>query len=185
MKKVLFFLAFGLFVCVSIASAQPRPSVNASTVSVIKKSADASVEARYDGGMFGFNDKVKGTLKFDELNERLVFFGEDNKEKFAIPYASILVISPNTSKVQSGAGRTVSAIPIPGAGIGGGFMKKKKNYMVIQFRDPDVDVHGSANFLIDTNELLLSTINALGEKAKLTKRGDAYYRPKAAAKSEI
>lgn len=183
MKKVLFFLAFALFLSASVASAQPRPADKTSTTSATKPVS--ALEARYDGGMFGFNDKVKGTLKFDELNERLVFFGEDNKEKFAIPYAAILVIYPNTNKVQSGAGRTIGAIPIPGAGIGGSFLKKKKNYMVIQFRDPDVDVQGSANFLIDTNQLLLSTINTLGEKAKLIKRGDAYYRPKAALKSEI
>ena len=57
-------------------------------------------------------------------------------------------------------------------------MKKKKNYLVIQFRDQDVDVQGTANFLLDTTELLNSVIQTLGEKAEMTQRGDAYYRPR-------
>ena len=28
-------------------------------------------------------------------------------------------------------------------------MKKKKNYLVVQFRDPDVDVQGTTSFLVD------------------------------------
>lgn len=184
MKKIVLLLSF-IFCIAAIVSAQPRPADKNSTVSTNRSATISSLEARYDGGMFGFNGKTKGTIKFDELNERLVFFGEDQKEKFAIPYAAITAIYPNSNKVQSGAGRTISAIPIPGAGIGGGFLKKKKNYMIIQFRDPDVDVQGSANFLIDTNELLVSAVQTLGENAKLTKRGDAYYRPRTLPKPEI
>jgi hypothetical protein len=86
--------------------------------------------------------------------------------------------------VQSGAGRTVGAIPFPGAGIGGSLMKKKKHYLVIQFDDPDVNVQGTTSFLIDTDDLLDSVIVTLGQKAGLTPRGHAYYRPKNSARAD-
>lgn len=185
MKKILFTLAFGLFACASFAVAQPRPVEKTQTKTAAKTPAPASVAAKYEGGMFGYGDKENGTLKFDDENERLVFFGKEGKENFAIPYSSILVVFPNERKVQSGTGRTIGAVPIIGAGIGGSLLKKKKNYMIIQFRDADVEVQGTTNFLLDTNDLLESVIQTLGEKANLTKRGDAYYRPRATPKVEL
>ena len=185
MKKVLFLFALSLFVCALTASAQPRPVEKSATKVVNQTVAPTSFEAKYEGGMFGYNDKEKGTLKFDDANERLVFFGKDGKENFAFPYSSILLVSPNERKVQSGTGRTVGAIPFPGAGIGGSLMKKKKSYMIIQFRDADVEVQGTANFLLDTGELLDSVIQTLGKKAKLTQRGDAYYRPRTTPATEL
>lgn len=183
MKKILFTLVLSLFSSVLMVSAQPRPADKDATVSTIAKTNRtilSSVEARYEGGIFGYNEREKGTIKFDDENERLVFVdGEkgNGKELFSIPYKAILVVSPNSRKIQSGAGRAVGSAPILGAGIAGSFMKKKKNYLVIQYRDPDVDVQGMTSFLIDTDELLEKVIYSLGEKAKMTPRGDAYYRP--------
>ncbi len=182
MKKIIFSLAIGLFACVSAVSAQPRPVDKTSTASTKQtgnRTKISSVEARYEGGIFGYGEREKGTLKFDDENERLVFYSKDdkNKELFSIPYKAILVIAPSNKKVQSGAGRAVGSAPILGAGILGSYMKKKKNYLVIQYRDPDVDVQGTTSFLIDTDELLESAIYSLGEKAGMTPRGDAYYRP--------
>lgn len=181
MKKLIFSLAIGLFACVSIASAQLRPVEKDSTKTNqnANRNKISSVEARYEGGIFGYSEREKGTLRFDDENERLVFLSKDdkNKELFSIPYKAILVIAPSNKKVQSGAGRTVGAVPVLGAGILGSYMKKKKNYLIIQYRDPDVDVQGTTNFLIDTDELLESVIYSLGEKAGMTPRGDAYYRP--------
>jgi len=178
MKKLLFLLAVGLFVPVSGVFAQPRPVGKVEVKPIRKTPAPASVATKYEGGILGFNDKQEGTLKFDDANERLVFFGKDGKEKFGLPYSAILLISPSERKVQSGTGRVIGAVPIIGAGLGGSLLKKKKNYLVIQYRDTDVDVQGTANFLLDTGELLDSVIQTLGEKAELTQRGDAYYRPK-------
>lgn len=176
MKKVILLLSVVL--CFSaIAFAQPRP-VEKTPQTNAKKTAPASFEAKYEGGMFGYSKKEKGNLKFDDENSRLVFYGEDKKEKFFIPYKSLLVVYPSERKVQSGTGRAISAIPIFGAGIGGSLLKKKKNYLVIQFDDPDVKAEGTTNFLVDTGDLLYSVIYTLGEKAKLTQRGDAYYRPR-------
>lgn len=134
------------------------------------------IKTEYKGGVYGYSEKEKGTIRFDDINERLIFFGEDGKEKFSIPYDAIAVVYPSQKKVQSGTGRTVSMIPLPGAAIGGLFMKKKKNYLVIQYSDPDVAVQGTANFLMDTGDELFAAIRAVGEKAELQKRGDAYIR---------
>lgn len=180
MKKLIFSLALGLFAGVSIISAQPRPVDKTSTKTnqTVNRTKISSVEARYEGGIFGYSEREKGTIKFDDENERLVFFSkEDNKELFSIPYKAILVVAPSNRKVQSGAGRAVGSAPILGAGILGSYMKKKKNYLVIQYRDQDVDVQGTTSFLIDTDELLESVIYSLGEKAGMTPRGDAYFRP--------
>ena len=50
------------------------------TTSTPKTPAPTSVPTRYEGGLFGYSENEKGTLKFDDDNERLVFFGKDNKE---------------------------------------------------------------------------------------------------------
>ena len=142
------------------------------------KAAPQTFEARYEGGFFGYAKKEQGKLKFDDENKRLIFYNEEGREQFFIPYKSLLVIYPSSKKVQSGTGRAIGAIPFPGTGIGGGFLKKKKNYLIMNFNDPDVNAQGTMTFLIDTDELLLSVVHTLGEKAELTKRGDAYYRPR-------
>lgn len=180
MKKILFSLVLGLFGSVLIVSAQPRPAEKSTITNIAKANQTilSSVEARYEGGIFGYNEREKGTIKFDDVNERLVFLGKDKgAELFSIPYKAILVVSPNSRKVQSGAGRAVGSAPVLGSGIVGSMMKKKKNYLVIQYRDPDVEVQGTTTFLIDTDELLEKVIYSLGEKAKMTPRGDAYFRP--------
>lgn len=179
MYKKLMLLALAVFALGSAAIAQPRPvDKTAATPNTSQKTALSSVQAKYEGGMFGYSRKEKGTLKFDDDNERLIFLGEDGKEKFAIPYKAIVVIYPSEKKVQSGTGRAISAVPILGAGLGGSLLKKKKHYLVLQFDDPDVDAKGAANFLLDTGGLLDSTIYSIGEKAKLVQRGDAFYRPR-------
>ncbi len=71
----------------------------------------------------------------------------------------------------------ISHIPLPGAGLAG-LMKEKKRYLVVQFNDEDADVKGVVNFKLDDKALLESVIQTLGTKAKLTQRGDAFYRPR-------
>ena len=180
MKKVLFLLALTLFVCASAVLAQPRPidkKQETQTTAARVASAPNSFAAKYEGGMYGFSERKKGTLKFDDINERLVFIGEDQKEKFSIPYKAMLVISPQSRSVRSTTGSVISAIPLPGAGLAG-FMRSKRRYLLVNFDDPDVEVKGLVNFKLDNKELLESVIQTLGEKAKLKQRGDSYYRPR-------
>lgn len=171
-----------IFLAATIAFAQPRPIQNSGTP-VVKKlpAAPQSFEAKYEGGMFGYSSKEAGTLKFDDDNSRLVFYGADKKEKFSIPYDALVVIYPQSKSVTSTTGTVVSHIPLPGAALAG-LIKEKRRYLVAQFDHPDADVTGLVNFKLANKELLDSVIQTLGEKAKMRQRGDAYYRPKAVKK---
>ncbi len=137
-----------------------------------------SYEVKYQGGLFGFSKKQHGSIKFEDVNQRLVFYGRDGKEKFSIPYQALLVIYPSHTKVQAGSGRAVGAVPVPGSSVLGSLIKKKKNYLIVQFKDPDVDAEGRINFLLDTEEMLASAINSLGKRAAMKQRGDSFLRGK-------
>ena len=180
MKRI-YFLIVVLFLCVFGVSAQPRPvdaSSKPASMATATPMAPPSFEAKYEGGMFGFNKKEVGMLKFDDENQRLVFYSKDQKEKFHIPYKSVLVIYPQSKSVTSTAGNVVRNLPLPGSMLGG-LIKEKKRYLVLHFEDPDVEAaRGAVNFKLNNKALLDSVIQSLAGKANLTKRGDAYYRPK-------
>ena len=176
MKRINF-LIIALFLCAGAVGAQPRP-VGAAAQPAASGSAPASFEAKYEGGMFGFNRREVGTLKFDDDNARLVFFDKEQKEKFSIPYKSVLVIYPQSRSVTSTTGNVVSHVPLPGAFLGS-FIKEKRRYLILHFDDPDVEAaRGILNFKLENKELLDAVIKSLAGKADLTQRGDSYYRPK-------
>ena len=171
-------LVIAAFLALSASAfAQPRTSEKTTTTKVVK-AAPMSVEARYEGGMFGYGGKESGTLKFDDANSRLVFYGEDQKERFGIPYSAVLMIYPDQKSVTSTAGNVVKYIPLPGAGLAG-LIKEKRRYLVLQYDDPDVDAKGTTSFKLDNKELLESVLYSLGTKANLKPRGEAYIRPRA------
>lgn len=143
--------------------------------------APQSFAAQYTGGMFGYSEKVKGTLHFDDMNSRLVFRNKEGKEVFALPYRSLLVVE-GTSRSYTPTGATIaSAIPLPGAGFFG-YIKGKHRYLTVQFDDPDSEVRGGSSFKVANKDLMLSVIYTLGEKAEMKQRGDAFYRPREAQK---
>ena len=143
----------------------------------VVKPAPPAFKAKYEGGMFGFSKKQEGELKFDDINERLVFFDKQGKEQFSIPYYSMQVIAPHSRSVTSTAGNVVRVLPLPGSFLGG-FIKEKRRYLTVNFEDPDVRVSGTASFKLETKELLDSVLYSLAEKAELKKRGEAFYRPR-------
>jgi hypothetical protein len=49
--------------------------------------------------------------------------------------------------------------------------------MVIQFEDADLGANGTVNFRIEDKVILQTVIPALGKKANMSPRGEAYYRP--------
>ncbi len=174
MKKLILTL-FLISLFTAISAAQPRPMDRSTPDSV--KPAPESFEAKYQGGFFGHSDKINGKLKFDDANSRLVFFNEEGKEVFGLPYGGLLTVYPQSQSVTSTTGNVVRNIPLPGA-ILGGFIKEKRRYLVIRFDDPEMDTIGTMSFKVDDKELLDSVIAALGEKGKLQRRGDAYFKPK-------
>ena len=174
MNKLLF-VTLAVFCLSVVMYSQPRPVETSGPVST--KPVPASFEARYEGGIFGNSRKENGTLKFDDPNERVVFYGKDQRELFSIPYSALVVIYPDSKVGVSKTGNVVSRLPLPGAGLAGLFSKSTK-YLIIQFEDQDVEAQGIATFKFDERDLLLTFINTLGGKAKMKQRGEAYYRPK-------
>ena len=178
MNRILLLIT-ALLLSAAAVSAQPRPAeASSKSPAVAANPAPPSVQAKYEGGMFGYTQKEAGTLKFDDANERLVFLGKDQKEKFHIPYDAILVIYPQSKSVTSTTGNVVRHIPLPGAGLAG-LLKEKRRYLILHFEDPDVEAaKGLLSFKLEDKALLDSVIQSLAGEAKLTQRGDAYYRPR-------
>ena len=176
MKKLVFLLA-AVCVFAAVGFAQPRPMERPASKPASKTPAPSSVAAKYEGGMFGFSERVEGTLKLDDANSRIVFYGKDEKELFGIPYDALLVIYPQSKSVTSTTGNVVKIVPLPGAVLAG-YLKEKRQYLIIQYDDPDVDTKGTVNFKFDNKEILDSVLDALADKASLQQRGDAYYKPK-------
>lgn len=178
--KITHLIIAAIFAMSSIVYAQPRPMDKTPTSPKEVRPAPATFNAKYEGGIFGYTDKESGTLKFDDTNERLVFFGPDQKERFGIPYGSLLIVYTDEKSVTSTAGNVVKYIPLPGAGLAG-LIKEKKRYLVLQYDDPDVDAKGTTSFKLESRELLESVLHSLGEKAKMKQRGEAYVRPRPAS----
>ncbi len=176
MKSIFLTILFAVSFSMAV-TAQPRPVEKVEKPRVKAAPAPESFDAKYEGGVIGYSAKVEGSLKFDDINQRLIFRGKDQKEMFGLPYDALLALYPQSQSVTTGTGNVISHIPLPGAGLAG-FIKEKRRYMIVQFDDPDVSVKGTANFRIENKELLDSAIQTLAEKARLTQRGDAYYRPK-------
>lgn len=176
MKKFAFTFVLTLF-CMIGAQAQPRIVDKKPEKKEPTALAPVSFQAKYEGGMFGFSRKEKGTLKFDDANFRLIFFDKNNKEIFSIPYKTMIVIYPQSKAVTSTTGRVVQHVPLPGAGIAGMFIKEKRRYLIINFDDTDLGAKGTVSFKLENKELLEKVIQTLGDKAEMEPRGEAYFRP--------
>ena len=155
-------------------SAQVRP-VSDDNSTRPRSAAPASIAAKYEGGMFGFSERESGTLKFDDVNRRLIFLGKNGRERFSVPYDAMLLVYPNSKSATSTTGNVVRHIPLPGAGLAG-LLKEKRRFLVIGYDDPDVNAKGTVNFRVENKETLDAMIHALGSKASLAARGDSYYR---------
>src|SRR5580765_4954993 len=108
MKKLLF-TTLAVFCFSAILCAQPRPVEK--TPVPVAANAPTSYEARYEGGVFGASEKETGTLKIDDINERIIFYKKDQKEMFSIPYSALLVIYPDSKVGVSKTGNVVSKVP--------------------------------------------------------------------------
>lgn len=182
MKQVFIFLALFLALSFSAAAQGVRETANQTTgvtQANAPKAAPApnTFAAQYTGGLFGYSKKIKGTLTYDDANQRFVFRDKKNKEIFGFPYKTLLVVEPTSKSVQSTGGAIASNIPLPGAGLLG-LIRSKRRYLTLQYNDTDSKVQGTASFRVADNDLLQSAVQSLGEKAEMKQRGDAYYRPR-------
>ena len=172
--KAVFLSIAALLLSAGFAAGQPRP---ADKTAGLPDNLPPSFEARYESGIFGAVKKEKGSLRFDEPNERVVFYRKDGKELFSIPYDSLVMIYPSHKENITQTGNVLSRMPVPGAPLFG-LMTTNARYLMINYDDPDVDAQGTASFRFKNQEQVRTFINALGAKAKLTQKGDAYYRPR-------
>jgi len=165
----------------SLAFAQrPRPVNNASTqptpTTPPLAPAPPTVKAKYEGGVFGYPNKINGNLSLDESNKRLVFHDQKKKEILSIPYGSITGAYGDTHAVKPAAATVASVVPY--IGIPASFIKTKVRYLTIRYNDPDSNASGATSFRLENKELLDSVLNTLATNAGLTRRGEVFIRKK-------
>ncbi len=180
MKRILKFgVACLILACLTAGAFAQRPRVaDSSSPDSVDTPAPApsSVKAKYEGGVFGYNQKIDGSLSFDDVNRRLVFRNKFGKEMINIPYDAVLSTFGDTQSRRPTAASIIgSAVPY-GLGIPALFIKKKYRYLTLQFEDPDTRVAGITSFKVDNQETLASVVYALGTKAGLTQRGEVFVR---------
>jgi hypothetical protein len=137
--------------------------------------APASVNAKYEGGVFGYNKTMEGTLNFDDASNRLVFKNKIGKEILFIPYKSLMGAFADPRKVKPAAATVAQNIPYGGPA---GWIKTKVQYLTIQYDDPDSHVSGVTSFRLDNREILDSVLLTVANKAGLTRRGEVFIRKK-------
>jgi hypothetical protein len=139
--------------------------------------APQTVKAKYEGGVFGYNKKMEGTLTFDDANQRLVFRNDKQKEILFVPYTALTGAYGDTHSVRPAAATVASNIPSIYA-LPAHFIKTKVRYLTLQYSDPDSKVSGVTSFRLENQGILDSVLNTLAGKAGLSKRGDIFVKKK-------
>lgn len=173
-------------VMVAAVCAQRPRAVDTSTATDATKAAPApapqTMKAKYEGGIFGYNRTMEGTLSFDDTNQRLLF-RKDHKDLFFIPYKAVTSAFADTQKRQPKAATIASAIPSIFA-LPAHFIKTKVRYLTLQYSDPDTRVAGITSFRLDNKQMVESAVFTLANKAGLVPRGEVYIRKKEDAEAK-
>ena len=138
--------------------------------------APQTIPAKYEGGVFGYNKKMDGTLTFEDANQRLVFKNDKQKELFFVPYNAVTGAYGDTHAVRPAAASIASNIPY--VGLPASLIKTKVRYLALQYSDPDSKVSGVTSFRLENKDILDSVLNTLAGKAGLSKRGDIFVKKK-------
>lgn len=175
------FMAFVLAVsAIAVQAQRPRAMETSSTsapVATPATQAPAAVKAKYEGGVFGYNKKQNGVLVFDDANNRLVFKNKDQKEVLFIPYEAVNQAFGDTKARRPTAATVISAIPAPyGLNIPAAFIKKKYQYLTMQFYDNDSNIGGVTSFKLADKATVAAVLNSLANKAGLTPRGEIFVK---------
>jgi hypothetical protein len=170
-------LLLTLIMGVAVFAQRPR-SIDTSTATDASKAtpapAPATMKAKYEGGVFGYNKTMEGTLNFDDTNQRILFRNKQGKEVFFIPYNAINSAFADTQKRRPTAASVAQHIPYFGFPLG--FIKTKVRYLTLQYGDPDTHVSGVTSFRLDNKGLVDSAVYAVANRAGLTPRGEIYVR---------
>lgn len=139
--------------------------------------APQTVNAKYEGGVFGYNKKMDGTLSFDDVNQRLVFRNDKQKEVLFVPYNALTGAYADTHSVRPAAATVAGSIPSIYA-LPANLIKTKVRYLTLQYSDPDSNAAGVTSFRLENKDIIDSVLNTLAGKAGLSKRGDVFVRKK-------
>lgn len=176
--KFIGILFMTVVMAVAVCAQRPR-AIDTSAPTDATKAAPApapqTMKVKYEGGIFGYNKTMEGTLSFDDTNQRLLF-RKDQKELFFIPYNAITSAFADTQKRRPSAATVASNIPYFGFPLG--LIKTKVRYMTLQYSDPDTRVAGVTSFRLDNKELVESAVFTLANKAGLVPRGEVYIKKK-------
>jgi len=149
----------------STANNTPRPAPPA---------APQTVKTKYEGGIFGYNKKIDGTLTFDDANHRLLFRNKYQQEVFSLPYEAIASAFADTKSKRPIAADVIGSASI--FTLPAKLIKKKFRYLTLQYNDPDTRLSGLTSFKMENKEILDSVVYTLAQKAGLSQRGEIYVR---------
>lgn len=164
-----------LGVLVTGAYAQRPRSMEPSGTKTAPAPAPQTVKAKYEGGVFGHNKRMEGTLSFDDTNHRLLFRDKQQREVLFIPYEAVTSAFADTQKRQPKAATIVGAIPVLYS-LPAHFIKTKVRYLTMQYSDPDTKVSGVTSFRLENKDILASVLATLANKTGMTQRGDIYIK---------
>jgi hypothetical protein len=169
-----------MMIACAVSAQRPRStnqdSTEATTNMPAPSPAPQTVKAKYEGGVFGYNKKMDGTLTFDDSSQRLVFRDGKQKEILFVPYNAITGAYGDTHAVQPAAATVASHIPY--VGLPASLIKTKVRYLALQYSDPDSKVAGVTSFRLENKDILDSVLYTLANKSALTRRGDVYIKKK-------
>jgi hypothetical protein len=175
MKKLVAILVVTIATAAVVCSQRPRAvETPTDATKAVPAPAPQQMKAKYEGGVFGHNKTIEGTLMFDDTNQRLLFKDKKQKEILFIPYAAVNSAFADDQKRRPAAASVAQHVPYFGFPFG--FIKTKVSYLTLQFSDPDTQVAGITSFRLERKELLESVLYALANKAGLTPRGSIYVR---------
>ena len=139
--------------------------------------APQTFKAKYEGGVFGYNKKIDGTLNFDDTNQRLVFKDSKQKELLFVPYNAVTGAYADTHSVRPRAATVAGSVPTIYS-LPAQFIKTKVRYLTLQYNDPDSKVNGVTSFRLENKDILDSVLNSLAGKAGLSRRGEVFVKKK-------
>jgi TonB family protein len=154
----------------------PQPARTVATPSP----APQSVNAKYEGGVFGYNKVQEGTLVLDDVNSRLLFRNKQGKEVFFIPYSAITQEYADSHKTRPKSATIAGSLPVPYGINPIGLIKTRNQYVTLQFYDESSHASGITSFRVDSKEICASVVQALAEKAGLVQRGEIFIRQRPA-----
>lgn len=168
----------------AVCAQRPRPVENTTpTDATVAAPAPApqTMNAKYEGGVFGYNKTMEGTLSFDDTNQRLLF-RKENKDLFFIPYNAVTSAFADTQKRRPAAATVAQNVPYLGWPLG--LIKTKVRYLTLQYSDPDTRVSGVTSFRLDNKNLVDSAVFTLANKAGLVPRGEIYIKKRSDAEAK-